>query len=430
MNNKAGATSIKQETKSELKPRLRFPEFRDAEEWEEKKLKRLAKRITLKNVEGKETRVLTNSAEYGVVNQRDYFDKDIANKGNLDGYFIVEQGDYVYNPRISTIAPVGPISKNNIGTGVMSPLYTVFRFKNSNNTFYEHYFKSTQWHQYLRQVSNSGARHDRMSITNDDFMDMPLPAPPPEEQQKIADCLSSIDELITAQAQKLDALKAHKKGLMQQLFPAEGETLPRLRFPEFRDAPEWGNKKLGKVLIEQPRQIKMDDEKEYSLVTVKRRYGGVVFRGIFKGKSIIVKSQFLLQENDFLISKRQIVHCACGVVPKVLEGSIVSNEYSVLRVRDGFDISFVDYFSQQPKVSQSFLDCSIGIVIEKMLFKLNDWLRQEFLFPSLLEQQRIAACLSSIDELIAAQAQKLDALKDHKKGLMQQLFPSLDEVKE
>lgn len=132
--------------------------------------------------------------------------------------------------------------------------------------------------------------------------------------------------------------------------------------------------------------------------------------------------------NDFLISKRQIVHCACGVVPKALDGSIVSNEYSVLRARDGFDVLFFDYFAQQSTVSQSFLCCSIGIVIEEMLFKLNDWLKEEFLFPSFQEQRKIAECLTSLDDLITVQTQKLIALKTHKKGLMQQLFPVLDEV--
>jgi type I restriction enzyme S subunit len=204
--------------------------------------------------------------------------------------------------------------------------------------------------------------------------------------------------------------------------------VPKLRFPEFLEAGEWGKKKIGKALIEQPRPIDMDDEEEYSLVTVKRRYGGVVSRGVFKGKSIKVKTQFLLQENDFLISKRQIVHCACGVVPKTLDGSIVSNEYSVLRARDGFDVLFFDYFSQQTTVSQSFLRCSIGIVIEKMLFKLKDWLKEEFLFPLLQEQQKIADCLASIDELITLEAQQLDTLKTHKKGLMQQLFPAEGET--
>ena len=203
----------------ETVPRLRFPEFRDAGEWELVSLNKIARRCTQKNRSGAITRVLTNSAEYGVVDQRDYFDKDIATQDNLEKYYIVEKGDYVYNPRISAAAPVGPISKNNVATGVMSPLYSVFRFGDDNNDFYAHYFKTTGWHQYMRQASSTGARHDRMAITNDDFMAMPLPISTLEEQQKIADCLASIDELITLESQRLDHLKLCKKGLMQQLFP-------------------------------------------------------------------------------------------------------------------------------------------------------------------------------------------------------------------
>ncbi len=204
--------------------------------------------------------------------------------------------------------------------------------------------------------------------------------------------------------------------------------VPELRFPEFHNVGDWKIRPIGKVFSEKARPIDMLDEEDYSLVTVKRRYGGVVSRGIFKGKSIKVKSQFKLKENDFLISKRQIVHCACGLVPKGLENSIVSNEYSVLKPTEGYNINFLNYFSQQPAVSQSFLKCSIGIVIEKMLFKLNDWFKQEFLFPGENEQQKIADCLFSIDELITAHAQKLEALKAHKKGLMQQLFPAEGET--
>lgn len=211
-------------TEGETLPKLRFPEFRNAVDWEFIPLNALAKRCTQKNRDEKIKRVLTNSAEFGVVDQRDYFDKDIATQGNLGGYFIVEKGDYVYNPRISATAPVGPISKNNIATGVMSPLYTVFRFTNSDNDFYAYYLKSTGWHHYMRQVSSTGARHDRMAITNDNFMAMPIPVASSEkEQQKIADCIASIDDLITLAARNLDTLKTHKKGLMQQLFPTHDE---------------------------------------------------------------------------------------------------------------------------------------------------------------------------------------------------------------
>ena len=228
-------------------PKLRFPEFRGANPWPVKPLGELARRQSKRNSDHVIIRVLTNSAEQGVVDQRDYFDKDIAIQGNLDAYFIVEHGDYVYNPRISNAAPVGPIGKNKVGTGVMSPLYTVFRFSEDNDSFYEQYFRCNYWHSYLRHASNSGARHDRMAITNDDFMQMPLPAPVRAEQQKITDCLSSLDAVIAAEGDRLAALKAHKKSLMQQLFPTPGQTTPRRRFPEFEGADEWAVKPLGEI---------------------------------------------------------------------------------------------------------------------------------------------------------------------------------------
>lgn len=414
--------------KKSLVPELRFPEFEKEPNWPCVKLNVVAKRSTSKNKGEKVSRVLTNSAVDGVVDQRDYFEKDIAVKGNLESYYVFDKGDYVYNPRISSSAPVGPISKNKVGKGVMSPLYTAFRFNSKKNDFFEQFFKSSRWHGYLQTISNSGARHDRMSIGSNDFMEMPVPNPNDMEQQKIADCLASIDELITLHTQKLVYLKDHKKALMQQLFPAEGETTPKLRFPEFRKAGSWERKSIGKVLAEKQRPIDMEDDAEYSLVTVKRRYGGLVSRGIYKGRSIKVKSQFEVHENDFLISKRQIVHCACGVVPKELHGSIVSNEYSVLVPRKGNDVHFFDYFARQPVVSLSFLQCSIGIVIEKMLFKIKDWLEEEFLFPEIEEQRKIAQFLGDFDYIIDKQSQQVDSLKEHKKGLMQKLFPVMGEA--
>ena len=202
-----------------MQPALRFPEFREAGPWEEKRLGDVARRVTQKNGALENTRVLTNSAVEGIVDQRDYFDKDIANKDNLAGYYVVKKGDYVYNPRVSAFAPVGPIGRNNIGTGVMSPLYTIFRFQKNKSDYYEHYFKTTCWHDYIRAVGSSGARHDRMSLSVSNFIEMPIFEPSFPEQQKIAACLSSLDDLIRAEAQKLDALKRHKKGLMQQIFP-------------------------------------------------------------------------------------------------------------------------------------------------------------------------------------------------------------------
>lgn len=199
-------------------PALRFPDFANDGEWEVKRLGEIAERITRKNRSNHQLLVLTNSATEGVVNQQDYFDREIVTRDNLTNYHIIEFDDFVYNPRISVAAPVGPISRNKVGLGIMSPLYTIFRFKVGNIDFFEQYFRTNCWHQYLKDKANFGARFDRMNISSEDFMNLPIPFPPLAEQQRIAACLSAADEMINATNGKLEQLKAYKKGLMQNLF--------------------------------------------------------------------------------------------------------------------------------------------------------------------------------------------------------------------
>lgn len=419
---------------SALVPRLRFPEFREAEEWQLEPLGKLAKRRAVKNVGVEHTRVLTNSAEFGVLDQREYFEKDIANQGNLEGYYIVEKGDYVYNPRISASAPVGPISKNNVGTGVMSPLYTVFRFDSSNNDFFAHYFKSSHWHQYMRQASSIGARHDRMSITNDDFMGLPLPVSKPEEQQKIADCLSSLDNLIAAETQKLDTLKTHKKGLMQQLFPREGETVPRLRFPEFRGAGEWTSKPLSKVCnVLQgygfPETLQGKSDGQYPFCKVSD-----ISRAVAENGGLLAEATNYVGDDELVILRARLIPKGATVFAKigealrlnrrayVLKECLIDNNATGLKAIDGVaDDYFVYQLSQLIDLNQH-CGGAVPSVNKSTLEEI------EVVVPGLDEQKRIAESLVSLDALIAVQAQKLDALKAHKKGLMQQLFPVLDEV--
>ncbi|UWQ91977.1 restriction endonuclease subunit S [Rhodobacteraceae bacterium M382] len=200
--------------------RLRFtqPDGTAFPDWEEKRLGDVATRSTAKNAKLEYMRVLTNSAVQGVIDQGDYFDKDIANADNLAGYYVLKEGDFVYNPRISVSAPVGPIKRNNLGDGVMSPLYTVFRFKEKNTEFFNLFFETTVWHKYMKSVANYGARHDRMAITSGDLMNMPLPYPHPDEQAKIAKALQAMDAKIAAVTGQLERMQDFKKGLLQQMF--------------------------------------------------------------------------------------------------------------------------------------------------------------------------------------------------------------------
>lgn len=201
-------------------PNLRFPEFKNAKPWTETALNKLAERIVIKNSGSIITTVFTNSATDGIVEQREYFDKDIADKSNLSNYYVVEPGDYVYNPRISNAAPVGPVSKNKLNKpGAMSPLYTVFRFKEKEDSYFEYYFKSNHWFDSIKKVANTGARFDRISITDSILMGIPVLYPESKEQQKIASCLSNLDCLIKEQSDRLNQLREYKKGMIQRLFP-------------------------------------------------------------------------------------------------------------------------------------------------------------------------------------------------------------------
>lgn len=187
-------------------------------DWEEKRLGEIAIRNSKKNKEDKVSFVLTNSARQGIVSQQDYFDRDIANKNNLEGYYIVAKDDFIYNPRISVHAPVGPIKRNKLKEGVMSPLYSVFRFNENNLEYFEYFFETIVWHKYLNSVANFGARHDRMNISNEDFFKMPIPMPCDKERQKIANYLSAIDKKIEDVQTQLSKTQAFKKGLLQQMF--------------------------------------------------------------------------------------------------------------------------------------------------------------------------------------------------------------------
>lgn len=190
----------------------------DFGEWEEVPLNQIASKVMTKNKNNKVNEVLTNSATQGIIKQSDFFDREIVSESNINGYYVVEVDDFVYNPRISVHAPVGPIKRNKITQGIMSPLYTVFRFKEGNLDFLSYFFETNFWHDYVKSVANSGARHDRMNITNSDFLEMPILLPTIQEQEKIAEFLGAIDKRIDHTTAQLTHTKQWKKGLLQQMF--------------------------------------------------------------------------------------------------------------------------------------------------------------------------------------------------------------------
>ena len=201
----------------QTKPEIRFSGFID--DWEQRKLSEIADKVTEKNAGLQYVETFTNSAEFGIISQRDFFDHDIAKLGSLDGYYIVKNEDFVYNPRISTSAPVGPINRNKLGrTGVMSPLYTVFRPHDVDTTYLEHFFKCAYWHSFMNFNGDSGARSDRFSIKDDVFFQMPIPLPYIDEQRKIGELLTRLDHLITLHQRELEKLKKIKLSMLEKMF--------------------------------------------------------------------------------------------------------------------------------------------------------------------------------------------------------------------
>ncbi|EPD9183628.1 restriction endonuclease subunit S [Escherichia coli] len=184
----------------------------------------------------------------------------------------------------------------------------------------------------------------------------------------------------------------------------------------------WQKLSLEKCLNIEARKAYIQDNQEYDLVTVKRSRGGVIRREHLKGKDISVKSQFYIKEGDFLISKRQIVHGACGLVPKELSGSIVSNEYCVLTGKSGFYLPYMEFLSESLYFQQTCFHSSIGVHIEKMIFKLDSWFKWPFNIPPLSEQKRIVKILSTWDKAISVTEKLLTNSQQQKKALMQQLL--------
>ncbi|WP_049090575.1 restriction endonuclease subunit S, partial [Enterococcus faecalis] len=204
-------------TKNDKLPKLRFTGFKGY--WELCKLSDISDKVKEKNKHGKFTETLTNSAEYGIINQRVFFDKDISNVNNLNSYYVVQNDDFVYNPRISNFAPVGPIKRNRLGrTGVMSPLYYVFRTHSIDNNYLEKYFDTVYWHHFMELNGDTGARADRFAIKDSIFVEMPIPYPSTEEQQKIGIFFKKLDQSITLYKNKLNQLKALKKAYLQNMF--------------------------------------------------------------------------------------------------------------------------------------------------------------------------------------------------------------------
>jgi type I restriction enzyme, S subunit len=426
MKNKAQTKNMNQTAKRSLKPKLRFPEFRDAAGWSETKLKNVLTEHKLKS-DGK-SEVHSVSVHKGVVNQKEHLGRSFA-AADTSNYNLAKPYDVIYTKSPTGDFPYGVIKHNhNSYNVIVSPLYGVFSPINKYLGYiFDAYFESPiRTSNYLAPITQKGAKNT-LQISNETFLSSGIYLPHEEaEQQKIADCLFSLDELITAEAQKLDTLKAHKKGLLQQLFPAEGETLPKLRFPEFLDEEEWEEEKLGSLV-----EIFSGDAP--SLHKLSSTHGCPYV----KVEDMNNCSKYQSTSREYAEKSTKNLPMGSVIFPK-RGAAIMGNKVRIAAVPFYIDTNMMALFPRNTSsLSSEFL---YYLIVTQQLSKIADTssipqinnkhiIAYTVAIPLLPEQQKIANCLSSIDEIITAQTHKLDALKAHKKGLMQQLFPAFDEVK-
>ena len=192
----------------------------DGEVWTCVRLGDIFKKVSRRNTNGMVKNVITNSAEYGLIPQRDFFDKDIAVDGNTANYFVIEEGDFVYNPRKSNTAPYGPFNRYTISErGIISPLYTCLVLQaNINPSYLAWYFRSDAWHRYIYDNGSQGVRHDRVSMTDDLLMGIPVIFPDQTKQQVYADMLDKVEARLQVAQKENELLKKMKDGYVQQLF--------------------------------------------------------------------------------------------------------------------------------------------------------------------------------------------------------------------
>jgi type I restriction enzyme, S subunit len=258
MSSKAKTTATKNDGKPVLTPKLRFPEFRDAT-WIEKQLRDFAS-LTTERAGNAKCILMSITSGIGLVSQIEKFGRTIAGK-QFTNYFTLRKNEFAYNKSATKDYPQGFIAmySGDELAAVPNSIFTCFsvRAERVVPKYLDYLFLGNHHGRWLKKYIEVSARaHGSLSIDDEDLLSLPIPLPSGAssraEQQKIADCLGSVDELIAAQAREVDALKTHKKGLMQRLFPSEGETQPRLRFPEFQDAGEWKYAPMGKLLMSSP----------------------------------------------------------------------------------------------------------------------------------------------------------------------------------
>ncbi|ALM85334.1 restriction endonuclease subunit S [Bordetella sp. N] len=441
MSSKNKTTAAKEEAKPALVPKLRFPEFQSAGDWTTVELGAVAT-IRTEKVGNNICVPMSITSGVGLVSQEEKFGRVIAGD-SYKNYVLLKPYDFAYNKSATKEYPEGFLTLYSGAelAAVPNSIFTCFRVNGESPDvrFLNYQFSDNLHGRWLRKFIQVGARaHGSLSINDNDLMALPVPVPAGTtsvaEQKKIAECLSSVDELIAAHARKVDALKTHKKGLMRQLFPREGETQPRLRFPEFQNAGKWDFKPFEEFVTKSfyGTSSSTSPTGKYPVL----RMGNMLDGGLDFTNLVYIDldpdsfESFRLEDGDILLNRTNSPALVGKISLFRLKSECMTASYIVTyrlnkkRIDPSFCNSMLNTPLYQARI-RSFAKPSVSQVnINPTTFK-KDLIVS---VPSLPEQERIASCLSSLDALITTETQKLEALKTHKKGLMQQLFPSPEEV--
>lgn len=399
-------------SKTEM-PSIRFYGFDN--DWEQRKLSEITDKVTEKNAGLQYVETFTNSAEFGIISQRDFFDHDIAKLGSLDGYYIVKNEDFVYNPRISTSAPVGPINRNKLGrTGVMSPLYTVFRPHDIDTTYLEYFFKCGYWHSFMNFNGDSGARSDRFSIRDNVFFQMPIPIPDIDEQRKIGELLTCLDNLITLHQRKFEKLTNVKKSMLEKMFPRNGSCYPAVRFKGFTGP--WERRKFGDVFEEYSEKNRAD----LPPLTIIQGSGTIrrdeSERALQYDKASLSNYK-VVNEGDLIVHLRSFE----GGLEKANSQGIISPAYHTFH-GEGVDSRFYYTYFRSKNFIDTDLKPHVYGIRDGRSIDIEGMKTIEIPFTSYPEQKLIGDAIDSINTLISLQRRELEKLQSIKKSLLEKMF--------
>jgi type I restriction enzyme, S subunit len=402
-------------------PKLRFPEFGSGSDWRLRRLDEFLTESRLAGSKGDVAKKITVKLWGNGV-----FEKNEAILGSVNTqYFQRKAGQFIYSKLdfLNQAFGVIPEHLDDFESTVDLPCFDVSG--ELNPAFLLEYVSRKEFYEKVGESADGSRKAKR--IHAETFLSFPVALPSSAEQKQIADCLSSLDELIAAQARKVDALKTHKKGLMHQLFPREGETQPRLRFPEFQSAGEWDVRTIGDMFrLINGCAFKPEDWKPTGTPIIRIQNLNDP-SAEFNYAQAPVPERNRIDSGDLLFAWSGTLGSSFGA--RVWNGPPgVLNQHIFKVLMDEQQITLPFSLLVLARVEEDIAKQAHGFKASFVHVKKSDLVKVNLSLPSLPEQQRIASCLSSLDALITAEAQKLEASKTHRKALMQQLFPSVEEA--